>query len=272
MARDWNYQGRYGRDYDRRDDRSRDWSDRAGDEVRSWFGDDEAESRRMRDDRRDYGSRGGYHDRFGDDYSDTPAYAERGLMAGGGFGAYPGAYFNSGYRGAMSGRENRGFDDRPIYRRGEYYGNRGYGDTREDRAFLDRAGDEVASWFGDEDAQRRRQLDAGHRGRGPRNYTRSDERIREDVNDRLSDDPHLDASDVEITVSDGEVTLNGTVSKRFAKRHAEDIAENVSGVKHVQNNLRVNNRQTQGSSFGSTGSEPSTQLRSNADMSSVTRS
>ena len=39
------------------------------------------------------------------------------------------------------------------------------------------------SWFGDEDAARRRQQD--HSGRGPSNYTRSDERIREDVCDRL---------------------------------------------------------------------------------------
>ena len=33
-------------------------------------------------------------------------------------------------------------------------------DERGDRGFFDRAGDEVASWFGDEDAQRRRQMDS----------------------------------------------------------------------------------------------------------------
>ena len=80
---------------------------------------------------------------------------------------------------------------------------------------------------------------ADHRGRGPKNYTRSDDRILEDVNDILSDDGHIDASDIEVEVRDGEVTLSGTVSSRFAKRHAEDLAERMSGVRNCQNNLRV---------------------------------
>src|SRR5919202_4041181 len=37
----------------------RDWSDRAGDEVASWFGDEEAERRRRRDERQDPQGRGG---------------------------------------------------------------------------------------------------------------------------------------------------------------------------------------------------------------------
>lgn len=80
---------------------------------------------------------------------------------------------------------------------------------------------------------------ADHRGRGPAGYRRSDERIHEDVNDRLTDDPMLDASDIEVLVSQAEVTLNGTVHRREDKRRAEDIAEAVSGVTHVQNNLRL---------------------------------
>jgi osmotically-inducible protein OsmY len=112
---------------------------------------------------------------------------------------------------------------------------RGYGD---ERGFFDRASDEVASWFGDEDAERRRRQDH-HRGRGPRNYTRSGDRIREDVSDRLTDDWRVDASEIEVTVSGTEVTLTGTVTSRDQRRRAEDIAESVSGVTHVQNNLRV---------------------------------
>ncbi len=76
-------------------------------------------------------------------------------------------------------------------------------------------------------------------GRGPKGYTRSDDRIREDVCDCLTDDPYLDASSVEVQVRNGEVTLGGTVDSREAKRHAEDLAECVSGVKNVQNILRV---------------------------------
>ncbi len=105
-----------------------------------------------------------------------------------------------------------------------------------ERGFLDRAGDEVLSWFGDRDARRRRELD--HRGRGPRSYVRSDERIREDVNDRLTEDVWIDASDIDVAVAKGEVTLAGTVDDRRTKRRAEDVAEDVTGVKHVQNNLR----------------------------------
>ncbi|MEZ0171477.1 CBS domain-containing protein [Microvirga sp. TS319] len=82
-----------------------------------------------------------------------------------------------------------------------------------------------------------------HRGRGPRNYQRSDDRIREDVNERLSDDARLDASEIEVTVQNREVTLTGTVRDRNEKRWAEDIAESVSGVTHVQNNLRAGQRQ-----------------------------
>lgn len=120
-----------------------------------------------------------------------------------------------------------------------YYGGGAVGEPGRERGFFDRAGDEVASWFGDEEAERRRREDRGHRGRGPRGYVRSDERVREDVNDRLTDDPWLDASDMEVSVANCEVTLSGEVDSRAAKRRAEDIAEDVSGVRHVQNNLRI---------------------------------
>ena len=63
--------------------------------------------------------------------------------------------------------------------------------------------------------------------------------VQEDVNDRLADDPYVDASEIEVTVSSGEVTLSGSVDSRQARRRAEDIAEQVSGVSYVQNNLRV---------------------------------
>lgn len=129
---------------------------------------------------------------------------------------------------------------RQDWGRSDYPGN-WQGGRNEDRSWWDRATDEVSSWFGDEDAERRREMDArnSHYGRGPRDYTRSDERIREDINDRLTDDWYLDASSITVAVSGGEVTLTGTVNRREDKRRAEDLAEAVSGVKHVQNNLRI---------------------------------
>ncbi|HEY3799997.1 MAG TPA: BON domain-containing protein [Caulobacteraceae bacterium] len=124
---------------------------------------------------------------------------------------------------------------------GGYAANPNEGYARHGRDFWDRAGDEVASWFGDRGAEHRRAMDVAesHRGRGPKGYQRSDARIHEDVNDRLTDDAWLDAREITADVQSGEVTLSGTVSDRHAKRRAEDIAESVSGVRHVQNNLRV---------------------------------
>jgi hypothetical protein len=107
----------------------------------------------------------------------------------------------------------------------------------DERDWFERAGDEVASWFGDKGAARRREED--HRGKGPSGYIRSDERILEDANDRLTDDWGVDARNIQVGVASGEVTLDGTVGSREQKHRAEDCVEDISGVKHVQNNLRV---------------------------------
>ena len=80
-----------------------------------------------------------------------------------------------------------------------------------------------------------------YRGRGPKNYRRADDRIREEINDRLTDNDWLDASDIDVSVVSGEAILSGTVDSRYSKRLAEDIAESVTGVSNVQNNLRVQN-------------------------------
>ena len=79
----------------------------------------------------------------------------------------------------------------------------------------------------------------GYAGRGPKGYTRTDERIREDVCDRLSWDDEVDATEIIVRVQNGEVTLEGQVETRHMKRRAEDIAEDVSGVSDVHNTLRV---------------------------------
>lgn len=79
----------------------------------------------------------------------------------------------------------------------------------------------------------------GHAGKGPKDYVRSDERIHEDVCDRLSDDDEVDASDIAVSVTDGDVVLQGTVVDRHEKRRAETIAFSVRGVIDVHNRLRV---------------------------------
>jgi hypothetical protein len=173
-------------------------------------------------------------------------------------------YYGQGYgRPGYGGDEGEFRSDRPASGgTGGYDYERGYGDgaprdTRaerfEDRGrqagdFLHRAGEKVASWFAgggesrvhdphylDPDYDRHR----GARGLGPQGYKRSDERISDEAHERLTDDTWLDASNVSISVSGGEVTLSGTVENRESKHRAERLVEDLSGVNHVQNNLRI---------------------------------
>lgn len=76
-------------------------------------------------------------------------------------------------------------------------------------------------------------------GKGPKGYSRSDDRITEDVCDRLEQHGEIDASNIEVRVESGEVTLEGTVDDRWTKRLAEDTVEDCPGVKEVHNRLRV---------------------------------
>jgi osmotically-inducible protein OsmY len=78
-----------------------------------------------------------------------------------------------------------------------------------------------------------------HRGKGPKSYRRKDERILDDLNDRLCDNPYVDATDIEVSVHEGDVVLSGFVEDRDAKRLAESIGESVSGVANVENRLKV---------------------------------
>ena len=220
-------------------------------------------------DYRDYGPYGSLYGRADRERAFELGPYSRGSGFGGGYYGTGGGYFGTTGGGGFGGRDAdfgsreyggvREFRDRkPSAGRADNEWNRGatgyvggyrgedyrYAGGRSrggDRGWWDRTADEVRSWFGDDDAERRRRMDeqASHRGRGPKGYARSDERVREDVSDRLTEDPHIDASEIDLSVSSGEVTLNGTVEHRWAKRHAEDITEGVSGVRHVQNNLRV---------------------------------
>ncbi|MDB6164237.1 MAG: hypothetical protein JWL98_1669 [Xanthomonadaceae bacterium] len=79
----------------------------------------------------------------------------------------------------------------------------------------------------------------GHRGRGPRGYVRPDESIADDVIARLTDDHAIDASEILLSVEHGLVTLTGNVPRRAMKRRAEDVAAMASGVRDVDNHIRV---------------------------------
>ncbi|HKP80026.1 MAG TPA: BON domain-containing protein, partial [Phenylobacterium sp.] len=173
--------------------------------------------------------------RFGSYEADQRWAREMRRPVSGGTGGYD---YERGYGDA--GREYR-----------DRYQSHDRGREMEERAhdagdFFRRTGRKISNWFSDvagegaygEDRQRYEEF-RGARGRGPKGYQRSDERISEEVHQRLTDDPWLDATEINCSVSGGEVTLSGTVDSREAKHRAERIVEDLSGVKHVQNNLRI---------------------------------
>ena len=99
--------------------------------------------------------------------------------------------------------------------------------------------------------RRLRGMSGPHRGKGPKGYQRTDDRIREDACERLYMHGDIDASDVEIQIAGGVATLTGSVEDRQMKRLAEEVVESVRGVKDVHNQLRV----SQGGQSGAAGSQ-----------------
>lgn len=88
--------------------------------------------------------------------------------------------------------------------------------------------------------------------RPPRNYKRSDELIRDEICKRLALNPEVDATDVDVIVKDGEVTLRGALDDRFEKRLVEEIIENTFGVRDLLNEVRIGTRQSEQEFTGST--------------------
>ena len=68
---------------------------------------------------------------------------------------------------------------------------------------------------------------------------RNDERLKKDVVDQLFWDNRVDSSDVKVEVSDGVVTLSGTLPSLTMCMAAVEDAEDVAGVCRVANNLQV---------------------------------
>jgi hypothetical protein len=90
------------------------------------------------------------------------------------------------------------------------------------------------------------------------------------VCERLTQHGQLDASNIQIDVKDGEVTLRGSVDQRQAKRMAEDAAESVSGVRDVRNDLRV--KQEQASSANQRGDQALSGTQNTSNQSNMQRS
>jgi osmotically-inducible protein OsmY len=171
----------------------------------------------------DYGREGDYGMRGGGS-SGRPGGYDEGRQAGGN-------WFSGAHGGAPDRNPGQGFGGFGYSNADEEVGRAGWGDRGRQGA-----GRDVAA--------------RDHTGRGPRNYQRSDERIRDDVCERLTRHREIDASDIDIDVREGVVTLSGQVEDKHAKRLAEDVAEEVMGVSEVRNELRAARGGVLGALFG----------------------
>jgi hypothetical protein len=180
----------------------------------------------------------------GQDYARERGAPRQGERHGGpGYGApsYPG-------QGRIPERGYGGYG-------GPEYGMRAPGGSRDTRQ-PSRDRWEASEYPGVPGGPGQESLSRGFRGRGPRGYSRSDERIREEICERLTDED-IDVSEVEVSVTKGEVTLSGSVADRRTKREAENIAEQIAGVKDVSNQIRVRSEtERHGSSSGAGSSSP----------------
>ncbi len=141
-------------------------------------------------------------------------------------------YYEQGYAPARNadyygtGSYGRDYADNSYY--GPYYRSRDY---NRDYDYSTYGTDYPSGWsYG------------RYTGYGPREYKRSDARILEDVNERLTWHSMIDASDINVAVDNGVVTLTGSVDTRGDKRLAEDIADDVPGVWDVENQLSIRNK------------------------------
>ncbi|RZA08881.1 MAG: BON domain-containing protein [Proteobacteria bacterium] len=147
-------------------------------------------------------------------------------------------------RGPLFAKGKGRFGDISRYANGDdHYAGRGelrYPEHRE-KADLTAYGRERARRFEQHEGPGEGMMDLvrGFFGVGPKNYKRADDRILEDANEALFHDPHLDASEIELSVQDGVIELRGTVSDRWSKWRAEDALDSITGVHDVQNKLTI---------------------------------
>jgi BON domain len=236
--------GDYGnRDYSNRDYGNREFGNRDyGNRGASRYSESQYGQRRpWRDPTgRGYGG-GGFRARMDEDYRE-------GHYGSGDFG------FERGSRGEPS--FGRGYDEgsQPRFFGSGYYGEGGAHYTGGYDPRRQGSGIRPNDWSGDEDYGYGYRGSSGYRGesrreqpgllrrlfkRGPKGYQRSDERLKEDISERLMQSHDVDSSEVTIAVMAGKVTLEGTVPDRYMKHYIEDLVDACPGVQDIENRIRV---------------------------------
>jgi osmotically-inducible protein OsmY len=218
-----------------------------------------------------YGSQAPYGPQGGSGYEGGPGF---GLPGGyGSHGAGPGGAQGEPFGGY--GPQGGGYGAQSSYASHGGYGSQGRGSSQGQRwhtgygaeggfrsqRYGTRAGHGSQGGYGPQGEAHWPQSNwpqHGNRGqrRGPKGYKRSDERIREDICERLIHSDFIDSSDVTIEVNAGRVVMEGTVPDRRMKHAIEDMAEATSGVTDVENKVRVQQAvaSTGRSGSGATGS------------------
>ena len=189
---------------------------------------------------------------------------------------YRGGYSQPGSRSWSEGYERPGTWERnPSSRFGGDYGEpRESSSWNQDRSHSDRTSRQP-SWGSSAQEQQRggwgesqqsgsssyeRPWQEGpYSGKGPKGYQRPDERIKEEVCERLSYHGFIDPSEVDINVEQGEVKISGTCMNRREKRMIEDVVDSVRGVRDVRNELSINQNRSDNPSGSSNRSESSNQ-------------
>jgi hypothetical protein len=252
--------GGYWNSAEERDERPYDWE-----EEPRWRHLEQVSGRGYRGASYGEGEQGaGGHGGQGQESHVANAYGRYGRYGSGSYGGYGG--FGSNAPG-------------PRYGSGSSYrGSRGFGSSQEGHYGQGQGqgyqGGQSYSRYGHEGnyVSDRVEWQQQQRGRAPKGYTRSDERIREDVSDRLVEG-NVDAGEMEVEVKGGEVELKGIAPSREIKHRAETIAASVSGVKDVSNHLRIRREgessAPSSSSFGrSSSGSPSSSSSSSSPSSS----
>lgn len=138
---------------------------------------------------------------------------------------YGGSVAPSDYREGLGGEAYAGGMSGADYERS--HGARGGDFGGDDRSWMDRR------------EEQGRPLAGPHGGRGPKGWSRTDERLREAVCEAMMHDRLLDARGIEVQVEDRTVILAGHVGGASDITLAEMIARRVAGVSDVQSTLTV---------------------------------
>lgn len=76
-------------------------------------------------------------------------------------------------------------------------------------------------------------------GEGARGNRRSDADIKDEIHRLMDWQKTIDPTGIQVEVKDGVVTLSGKVNSQYEKQVAQNITENVLGIRQVSNLLKI---------------------------------